>query len=363
MATLQDILSGNFPAAQRYAEGYAQMPSYLQDPYLGLSTSNIGNVTKGLLNPVEKKVAEKGFDLRFDPRVKEQERLKNLTTIVEPTSNRNIPQISLADFEGKPFITSMSDRTAAGGNLVNINGISLNRPVNLGGGQDFMFNNPMVWASGQAPTKQILNQAQTIKQITGQDPLYIPWRMAPTGGDFANMTGETMLNYADVALGKSEKSQMDKAIKNFIPDWKGVSNENAIEQYRNTPDKVRKQVKGLLDTEFRDKGGLSIGEARLSVADQKQLLSPDAGIMNVGKIFADEPMIMNSGHVSYPRGIAGEGIGRLNKEHSIFQLLPQVVEQRGIINPLQPAQTDIRALQMKPYAGILTSDILKSLGY
>ena len=50
MATLQDILSGNFPAAQRYAEGYAQMPSYLQDPYLGLSTSNIGKVTQGLLN-------------------------------------------------------------------------------------------------------------------------------------------------------------------------------------------------------------------------------------------------------------------------------------------------------------------------
>lgn len=49
MATLQDILSGNFPAARRYAEGYAQMPSYLQDPYLGLSTSNIGKVTKGLL--------------------------------------------------------------------------------------------------------------------------------------------------------------------------------------------------------------------------------------------------------------------------------------------------------------------------
>jgi hypothetical protein len=49
MATLQDILSGNFPAAQRYAEGYAQMPSYLQDPYLGLSTSQVGNVTKGLL--------------------------------------------------------------------------------------------------------------------------------------------------------------------------------------------------------------------------------------------------------------------------------------------------------------------------
>jgi hypothetical protein len=52
MATLQDILSGNFPAAQRYAEGYAQMPSYLQDPYLGLSTSPIGNITQGLLGNI-----------------------------------------------------------------------------------------------------------------------------------------------------------------------------------------------------------------------------------------------------------------------------------------------------------------------
>lgn len=53
MATLQDILSGNFPAARRYAEGYAQMPSYLQDPYLGLSTSQVGNVTKGLLSKTQ----------------------------------------------------------------------------------------------------------------------------------------------------------------------------------------------------------------------------------------------------------------------------------------------------------------------
>lgn len=56
MATLQDILSGNFPAARRYAEGYAQMPSYLQDPYLGLSTSNIGKVTQGLLGQTESKL-------------------------------------------------------------------------------------------------------------------------------------------------------------------------------------------------------------------------------------------------------------------------------------------------------------------
>jgi hypothetical protein len=31
---------------RKAAEAYAQMPEYLQDPYLGLSTSNIGKVTK-----------------------------------------------------------------------------------------------------------------------------------------------------------------------------------------------------------------------------------------------------------------------------------------------------------------------------
>jgi hypothetical protein len=34
-----------------------------------------------------------------------------------------------------------------------------------------------------------------------------------------------------------------------------------------------------------------------------------------------------------------------------------------ILDPLNPSQTDIRALQMKPYAGIITPDILKKLGY
>lgn len=48
MASIWDILSGNFPAAQRYQEGYAQMPSYLQDPYLGLSTGKVGDVEKML---------------------------------------------------------------------------------------------------------------------------------------------------------------------------------------------------------------------------------------------------------------------------------------------------------------------------
>jgi len=358
---LKDILSGNFPAAKRYKAGYEQMPEYLQDPYLGLSTSNIGKVSKGLL---ETKVGEKGFDPRFDPRAKEQLKLQNLKTIVDTTGvNKNIPTISLANFEGRPFITSMSDRTAAGGKLLGVNDVMFNRPVDYFGGQDFMFQFPYAWSSGQQPTKAIIDQARLMKQITGQDPLYIPHRMAPTGSDFSPSTGETMLNYADAAMGKSDAKNLDKVISKLIPNWSGINNPESINQFRAAPDTVRKKLKSIMNTDFRDRGGLGIGEARLAIADPKQINAPDAGIMNIGQIFADKPMVMNSGHPAYPRAVQGEGLGRVDKELKIFELLPQVVKDRKMIDPKNPSPQDMRALQMKPYAGILTPELLKILGY
>ena len=304
------------------------------------------------------------FDPRFDPRKLEQARLESLKTVIDPTSNLSVPSVNLSQYEGRPFITSMSDRTAAGGNLTKINDVQLNRPVGLLGGQDYMFNNPgQVWASAQNPVKAILENAKVIKGVTGQDPLYIPWRMAPTGGDFAHMTGETMLSYAESALSKAEKAKVNKEIKQFIPDWKGLGAAQSIEQFRNAPDKVRKALKNSLDTNFRNTGGLSIGEARLAVADPKQLVAPDAGIMNIGEIFTNKPMVQQSGHPSYPRGVPGQGLGKLETQHNIFELLPQVAQARGLQNPTAPRQTDIRALMMKPYAGVITADLLRSLGY
>lgn len=312
----------------------------------------------------ETKIKDVGFDPRFDPRAKEQEKLQNLKTVIEQYQKQDIPAVSLVDFEGRPFITSMSDRTAAGGQLVNINDVALNRPVGLLGGQDYMFENPgQVWASAQNPVKQIMQSADVLRQTTGQNPLYIPWRMAPTGGDFAHMTGETMLSYAESAMNKTEKKALNKKIKEYIPDWKGVDSPESIKQFRESPDSVRKAIKNELDVNFREAGGLGIGEARLAVADPKQLTGQDAGIMNVGEIFADAPIIQQSGHPSYPRGVPGQGLGRLQEDLNIFQLLPRVVRERGITDPLNPSQTDIRALQMKPYFGTIDEQLLKSLGY
>ena len=306
------------------------------------------------------KIGDIGFDPRYDARKLEQEKLKNLTTTVD-VPDTEIKKISLADYEGYPFLTSMSDRTHVG-KLQSINDVPLN--VDMQGGQNYMFNNPgQVWASAKSPSSQIIKMAKMLRDFTGKDPLYMPWRMAPTGGDFANMTGETMLQYMSNNMSKTAQRAVNKDIKQYIPNFKGIGSEEGIVQFRNAPDKIRKAMKNMLDKNYRDEGGLSIGQARLAVSDPDQLLLPDSGLQNVGQVFADKPMIQSSGHKAYPKGVAGEGLGVLDRDIMAYELMPNAVADRGILNPRLPSQQDIRALQMKPYGGILTSDILKSLGY
>ena len=321
----------------------------------------------GVINKLAKSmmtVGGKKFDPRFDKRVKEADRLNSLAAHVDQVEGVNIPKVSLADFEGRPFVTSMSDRTAAGESLIGINDVKFNRPVQLQGGQEYAFHNPgQAWASGRNPANQIMNVAQAVRGVTGQNPIHLPWRMAPTGGDFAHMTGETMLAYADAAMGKGARRSLDREMKKLVPDWAGLGSERSIEQFRELPDKTRKMIKKVLDTKFRDSGGIGIGEARLAVADPKQLGGKDGGIQAVNEIFADKPMIKGSGHVSYPYGVPGRGLGLAAEGRNIFELLPDVARARGLADPTNPRPADIRALQMKPYAGIINAELLKQLGY
>lgn len=325
----------------------------------------IGGITSVARAPVSRIIQE--FDKRFDPRVLEQEKLKNLVTKFDQYQNPNTPKLSLADFEGQPFITSMSDRTAAGGHLTGINNVNLNRPVELMGGQDYMFNNPgQVWASAPGPVKKLMEHAQTIKEFTGKDPLYLPWRMAPTGGDFAHMTGETMLSHAESGLEKADKTALNTALKNLIPDWKGLGHPQSMDQFRSAPSAVRKNIQDMIDKDFRERGALGIGEARLAVADPRQLIAPEGGIQNIGRIFSEKPVITQSGHASYPRGVPGEGLGTVEVPHNIFELMPKArvgTNQRLVTDPRNPTNDDLRALQMKPYSGVLDDKLLKSLGY
>lgn len=323
-----------------------------------------GGRLAGLLkryDPTMSRVAE--FDPRFDDRVREQERLKALTPVVESRGTVNAPEVSLTELEGRPFIISQSDRTAAGGMLKGINDVTLNQPVNLRGGQDFMFENPgMVWASGTVPVSNLQKMAAIAKQETGQNPLFLPYRMTPSGGDFAAMTGEAMLNYADAAMSKATKRDIDKKIKQFIPEWAGLGSEKGIQQYQKASQSNRDAIREMLDVDYRNAGGLNIGEARLAVADPRQYTAADTGLQNVGEVFAGMPTIAQSGHPSYPAGLPGQGLGRLKEDVQAYELLPDLAAARRMADPRKPNPRDYRAL-MQPRSGILTAELLKRLGF
>jgi hypothetical protein len=120
----------------------------------------------------------------------------------------------------------------------------------------------------------------------------------------------------------------------------------------------------MIDVNFRNKGGLSIGQARLAVTEPGQADALDARIQNIGEIFTDRDIITESGHPSYPAGVPGQGLGRTDQEVSIFELLPDArygEKQKAVKDPQRPTAREIRALTMKPYAGRITEDILRGL--
>jgi len=206
-----------------------------------LLKANGGEIRKLAGGGIINLIAKGAFDPRFDPRVKEQDMLRNLEAeIVERADTQPMPGLSLSELEGEDFVTSMTDRTRAGADVRSINRIELIDPIYLPGGQGFMFNNPSaVWASAEMPSRQILEMARDLKSKSGKDPLYIPWRMAPSGGDFATTTGELMLGYAASNMTKATKKALDKAIRAYrtkgsmvkgkrvgagrkIEGWKGI---------------------------------------------------------------------------------------------------------------------------------------------
>ena len=242
------------------------------------------------------------FDPRFDPRKREQEGLQSLRADFLPRNEQIIkPPLRLSDLEGEDFVTSMSDRTRAGGMIIGINDVPLYRAVDLRGGQDFMFENPnQVWASARVPSEKILEMAREFQGQSGKDPIFIPWRMAPTGGDFSNMVGELMLGFASSNMNKTTKKAFDAAVRKYrtkgsmdkgvrknaglkIKEWPGVDDPRAVEIWRSTPDAVRKELMNMMDVNFRNKGGLSIGAARLAASDPTQLMSQRRWLTECGQ--------------------------------------------------------------------------------
>lgn len=311
---------------------------------------------------------------------------------------QNVDPLSIFDQGGKGVIFTMSDRLSAQGNVTSVRGVPLNFPINVQGGQGNMFvpdnvTKGQAWASHDIPVGHIQNLATDLKKQTGQDPLLMPWRMSPAAVDFNPRVGQLMMSYAQANMSPDTKSALDNAIREFrsvgkwdkdqqkqvgnglfIKDFAGIDSPEAYKQFEQAPDSLRKELKLMMDKEFRDKGGLGIGEARLTLTDPTQMNAPDAGLQNVARIDTDRPMIEGSGQPAYAKGLGGEGLGELIEEVNPYDfgvgkntfntdidaVINELVRSRNV-DPRNPTANDNRALMMKPYGGIITDEVLRGM--
>ena len=321
------------------------------------------------------RIGDEGFDPRFDSRAKEQQRISD-TELTYEGSPIARPEVSIFDYEGKPFRITMADRTKAGSRITGAEGVNYDLPVELQGGQDFMFSNPagregQVWAQDRGATSAFLNSFMGLDgKPIADEILMLPYRMAPSGGDFSTMTGEVMVTHARNAVSRKAKSQADKTIKEFYPAWKGIDNPESIDQIREMTGDPRKSLLQVMDRDLRNEGGLGIGQARLAVSDRAQYNAPDFNLQNVGiaNPYGDSRFEV-SGHRTYGQGLAGRPEGILREQDiNVFELMPDLVSARGFDSVDSLLRADPATLAKEQYTlrrgtrgGVVTEEMLRDI--
>lgn len=308
-------------------------------------------------------------DLDFDPRFAydkktkwELPRLKQMTVELD-VPEKEIPVVGLDKAVNKGVSSGMSDRSGVQV-IRSINDVPVDEHVK--GGQPFMHHfGDFGWMSNQGPATALNNSALEMYNQTGDYPFFLPFAMSPAGSDFNPSTGLTMFKYMTNNMNKKEQKALNKDLKLFIPGFKGIETEEGREQFQSLKGDDRKEVQKFLHTNYRDKGGLSIGEVRLAMADQDQLTIPDGTLLHMARLYPDNAITKENFHQAYSHALKGIGLGKLDRHIMAHEIYPHIVEERKIANPRQPSLDDMTSLRYATTEsrGIMTPEILRKLGY
>lgn len=339
------------------------------------------------------------YDAGFGVRARERDQINQTEFRYSPSVVEEPKEISIFDLEGRPFVTTQSDRTDAGKSLLGVGEVDFDIPVELLGGQGYMFRNPgELWASGSGVTPKIYEPAMLAKKNfalggTLEDPLLLPYRMSPKGSDFSHMTTDTMLTYARNAMDSKTIRRADSEIKSVFPEFKGIQNPESMRQLSSQPDPIRGRVRDILDKNFRYEGSLDLPTTRLAITEPGQYSGLLGGLQNVGQFDLSQGLFRGT-HPSYPSTVPGYGLGQLKeKDISIFELMPEYVQYRGPVRTMysksgkpyqvgidptfrtNPVQTEIYSMQTgvrgapgqqdpnraMQFTGVITEDILRGI--
>ena len=284
------------------------------------------------------------------------------------------PIIGAEDLIDRPFITGMSDTSRSGLETVtSVNGVPLNAVMRGGkyfGLQPQNLERGIAFASAPGAVMGQLNRAAAAQALGGRPVAFIPFGMRPASPDFATMSTDIMVPYAQQVMSRSDKIALDRRIregtgsktddKKPIPDWVGI--DNATPEYLQGLGGDRKSVTKALD-EFRDAGSLSRSQARAIVTDPTQF---DPVFGDIDMIYELDPQavadrrFLDSDHPSYESALMGRPLGALRdtEKVNIFEFNPLAgTQEKGFYNF---RQKQLDAGRDFPIGGSLSSPTMKA---
>jgi hypothetical protein len=287
---------------------------------------------------------------------------------------RSAPIIGAEDLIDRPFITGMSDTSRSGLETVtSVNNVPLNAVMRGGkyfGLQPQNLERGIAFASAPGAVMGQLNRAAAAQALGGRPVAFIPFGMRPASPDFATMSTDIMVPYAQQVMSRSDKIALDRRIREGkgnkedemrpIPDWVGI--DNATPEYLKELGGDRKAVTKALD-EFRDAGSLSRSQARAIVTDPTQF-EPVFG--DIDMIYELDPQavadrrFLDSNHPSYESALLGRPLGALRdtEKVNIFEFNPLAgTQDKGFYNF---RQKQLDAGRDFPIGGSLSSPTMKA---
>jgi len=320
-----------------------------------------------------------GGDLNIDPRTfnagagsnsgvgrtRDMDRIRNLQVQYEDRRPSQDNIIRLQDFEGYPFVLSMSDRSMAGNRIANINGIPIGHTTR--GGMGHMgdpLNADTLWRATEAGVtgskSSILDMSRALTGQGGPNPLFLPVNMSPTGGDFSSQVATPMLKYNRAKLSDVDLDDMDADIAEIIPSWKGIRNDESLTNLYSATGDQRKAVLDLLDKKYALRGGLTLAEARTAATDTRLLQAPDGAVISAGRLDPERGYSLSPEYDVYPAGVYGSPLGNFDQQYQMFEFLPDIVQEGGF-DPMLPPRNQLRKIETGAMGGRITEDILRGM--
>ena len=353
------------------------------------------------------------IDDRFAGRKRDKDRINRGVMDVETEfitgNNILLPDTDIRNFEGYPFVSSMSDTSSADGTIIKVNGTDIvvdGQGVRRTGGQDHMLipenvDRGILWASAEDAVGKIVSSAGEAKRLYKKDPLFLPFAMSPTGMDFSHPITQTMLNSAIKGLDADQIAKLDELIlttskesvkdtngkfyiRNVNQKWKGTLSKDPL---KGTTGGERKEIARIIDVNFRSSKGekgtpdyeiggqlvkrqqngvISYPTARLANADPLQLDKGQSTLQNVGLLNLEDTKSDRTPLTkSYDTALKGVPVGRLPEAQRNISILDLFDNEKADGSPMTAANMtpdDMRKLTMQsPPIGLLTHKRLMAL--